>query len=144
MPGLQQIFTRRRVLNTGAILVTLMCARQTEAPGQRAEQKTLRIGTSSYLASATNEPKEKSAVTSLKNMIREEIGLRSQVVRAHGWAALADQMSTGKVEIGIFQGYEFAWAREKFPELKPLALAVNGHRLLVAHLVVRHDSQAAD
>ena len=42
---------------------------------------------------------------------------------------LADKMTKGELQLGVFQGYEFAWAQEKQPQLKPLALAVNVYRL---------------
>jgi ABC-type phosphate/phosphonate transport system substrate-binding protein len=48
-----------------------------------------------------------------------------------------------KVQLGIFHGVEFAWARHKHPELRPLAIAVNQERYLRAHLVVRADSKVS-
>src|SRR5262249_53934916 len=40
-------------------------------------------------------------------------------------------------------GFEFAWARQKNPELRPLVIAVCQHRQLHAHLVVQKDSPIA-
>ena len=39
------------------------------------------------------------------------------------------RLAAKKLHLGVFQGYEFAWAQEKYPELKPLAVAVNVYTL---------------
>src|SRR5262249_12642922 len=43
---------------------------------------------------------------------------------------LGQQLVDQKLHLGIFHGFEFAWAREKFPQLKPLVIAVNEHKHL--------------
>lgn len=56
---------------------------------------------------------------------------------------LAEQLAASSVQFGVFHGVEFAWARAKHPDLKPLAIAVNQHRQLRAHLMVAKESTAA-
>jgi ABC-type phosphate/phosphonate transport system substrate-binding protein len=51
-------------------------------------------------------------------------------------------MGQAELHLAMFQGYEFAWAQEKYPELKPLAIAVNGERYPVAHVVTRRSNPA--
>src|SRR5262249_47620901 len=46
--------------------------------------------------------------------------------------------------LGIFHGYEFAWVKEKFPQLKPLVVAVNQHKHLHAYLVVQKGSDISE
>src|SRR5262249_48754353 len=50
----------------------------------------------------------------------------------------------GELHLGVFEGYEFCWARQKHPGLKPLAVAVNIHRYPVAVLVVKKTNRARD
>jgi ABC-type phosphate/phosphonate transport system substrate-binding protein len=58
------------------------------------------------------------------------------------WDILSDKLAKGQLQVGVFQGYEFAWAQEKVPQLKPLALGINGERYPVACVVVKHDNTA--
>jgi ABC-type amino acid transport substrate-binding protein len=44
----------------------------------------------------------------------------------------------------MFHGYEFAWAQEKHPGLRPLALAVNGYRYPVMCVAMRKDGAAGN
>jgi ABC-type phosphate/phosphonate transport system substrate-binding protein len=105
---------------------------------------TLRIGTSSGLASASNKGKEKAARDSLKSLIKDETGLDNEIAPQPSWRELAAKLAQGELQVGVFQGYEFAWAHEKHPELKALALAVNGQRYPVVYVVTRKDNAAAD
>ena len=49
-------------------------------------------------------------------------------------------MEEGKAQIGIFQGIEFAWERQKHADLLPLMLVINQQSYLRPCLVVRSDS----
>jgi len=46
--------------------------------------------------------------------------------------------------VAALQGFEYAWAREKQPGLRPLALAINVHRYPTAHVVVKRDNPVKD
>jgi hypothetical protein len=48
------------------------------------------------------------------------------------------------LHLGVFEGYEFAWAQERQPGLKALAVAVNVHRYPVACVMVKRGSPARD
>jgi ABC-type phosphate/phosphonate transport system substrate-binding protein len=45
------------------------------------------------------------------------------------------------VQLALFEGVEFAWAKEKWPDLHPLVIVVNEHRNRQAFLMVRQDSK---
>jgi ABC-type phosphate/phosphonate transport system substrate-binding protein len=68
--------------------------------------------------------------------------LGSDVEFSPTWDALqlGERVATGKVPVGLFEGVEFAWAQQKYPDLRPLVLVVNGPRPLQAHLLVRADA----
>jgi len=78
----------------------------------------------------------------LKVFIKEETGLDNDIIRQKNWRELADKMAKRKLHVGVFHGDEFAWATQKYPELKPLALAVNIDRYPVGHVVTRRDNKA--
>jgi len=105
----------------------------------------LKIGTSGSLTSENEDKKkEEGALETLRSFIKEETMFNNNIVRQKNWQELAQKMSKGELHIGVFQGYEFAWAQEKYPELKPLALAVNVYRYPVAYVVVKKDKGPKD
>lgn len=111
---------------------------------QPAKVSVLQIGNSGSLALDAEAGKEDAALDTLKGFIKEETGFANEIVKLKDWRELADKLVTGKVHLGVFQGAEFAWARDTHPKLKPLALAVNVHQYRTAHVIVRQDSTAAD
>jgi ABC-type phosphate/phosphonate transport system substrate-binding protein len=135
--------------NCPPLLVLVLAAFLTIPAGAaRAQQgglDVLRIGTSGTMTGeAPGGPKEKSGMDTLKSFIKEETGLNNEIVRQKDWQELAEQLSGKKLQLGVFQGYEFAWAQEKYPDLKPLAVAINVYQYPVAYVVTRRDNAAKD
>jgi ABC-type phosphate/phosphonate transport system substrate-binding protein len=112
------------------------------APGQQ-KPDVLQIGSSGTLAS-TEASREKGALESLRSFIKDETGFTNEIHRQKNWQQLADRMAKNQLQIGVFQGYEFAWAQAKYPKLKPLALAINVYKYPVAYVVTRRDDAAKD
>ncbi|HEV3259048.1 MAG TPA: PhnD/SsuA/transferrin family substrate-binding protein [Gemmataceae bacterium] len=54
---------------------------------------------------------------------------------------LGQQLADDKVQLGLFQGIEFAWARQKYPKLRPLMLIINRKPYHRAYLVVNATSK---
>jgi ABC-type phosphate/phosphonate transport system substrate-binding protein len=104
----------------------------------------LRIGTSGNLSQAKDAAKEKGNLATLQNFIKDETTFDNEIVRQKDWRELADKMAKGQLHVGVFQGYEFAWAKEQYPDLKPLALAVNLYRYPVVYVVTNRDNAAKD
>jgi ABC-type phosphate/phosphonate transport system substrate-binding protein len=78
------------------------------------------------------------------SVMEAQTGVRGELIPGGEMSALADQMAADKIQIGVFHGIEFAWARLKHPELKPLAIAVNQDRHVRALLIVRADNPSTD
>jgi ABC-type phosphate/phosphonate transport system substrate-binding protein len=126
-------------------VVLLWLASAPETAAQRDKPMPLDIGASSALTPKDMTPaKEKAALESLKSFIKEQTGLDNEITHEKNWSGVADKLVKGKYQIGVFAGYEFAWAQEKHAKLKPLALAVNSQRYPIACLVVHKDSKASD
>src|SRR5207302_450434 len=51
------------------------------------------------------------------------------------------KLTNKKLDLAVFHGFEFGWARLKYPELRPLTIAVSKYRQVHAFLVVRIDSE---
>jgi ABC-type phosphate/phosphonate transport system substrate-binding protein len=94
------------------------------------------------LTGTTDSAREKVGVDVLRDFIKEQTGMSNEIQGQQRWDLLADKLAKGQLQIGVFQGYEFAWAQEKVPQLKPLALGVNGERYPIACVVVKRDNAA--
>ncbi|MBL8800139.1 MAG: PhnD/SsuA/transferrin family substrate-binding protein, partial [Planctomycetia bacterium] len=112
---------------------------------QQGKLKMLRIGTSGRVAGdAGNDDDNQTALNTMRSFIRNETGMDSEIVELKGWRELADKLTAGTLQIGVFQGAEFAWAEAVDPELTPLALAVNVQRYRYAHVLVKQSNPARD
>src|SRR4051812_6461025 len=95
---------------------------------QPATIRLLRVGASNSPADKETKLKEKAAAATLQKFIRDETGLDNTIVHEKSWSDLADKLAKGQLHLGVFEGYEFGWAQQKQPGLRPLAIAVNGNR----------------
>jgi ABC-type phosphate/phosphonate transport system substrate-binding protein len=116
-------------------------------PGRAQDKKIdlLKIGSSGTFMSETGDrKKEEAALQTLREFMKEETMMDNEIVKEKDWAELAQKMSKGELHLGVFHGYEFAWAQEKHAELKPLALAVNVYRYPVAYVVTNKNKGPKD
>jgi ABC-type phosphate/phosphonate transport system substrate-binding protein len=112
--------------------------------GQAGKVDVLRIGSTAGLTGTTKNKKEAAARDTLKAFIKEETGLANEILPQKDWRELGDKLAKGELQLGVFQGYEFVWAQEKHPELRPLALAVNVYRYPVGYVVAQRENKAKD
>jgi len=112
--------------------------------GQQVNFKVLLIGSTNAGPESNDKKKEEAALVSLKGFIKEETGFDNEIVRFKDWRELVDKMTKKEIQLGVFQGYEFAWATEKTADLQPLAAAVNVYEYPVAYVVVKKTSAAKD
>jgi ABC-type phosphate/phosphonate transport system substrate-binding protein len=114
-------------------------------PGGAEEIKSIpiRVGLVGTLFRDTPEPLMQMVLRPFKSLLESQTGVTGQIVAGGDADSLGQQLKDDKVQLAVFHGVEFAWARVKTPTLKPLLIAVNQHRILHAFLVVRQDSKAA-
>ena len=77
----------------------------------------------------------------LRELISRQSGLTGDVQILPDAFALNDAMTAGRFEMGVFHGFEFAWVRERNPNLVPFAVTVPPGRWLRTLVVVRADSK---
>jgi ABC-type phosphate/phosphonate transport system substrate-binding protein len=53
---------------------------------------------------------------------------------------LADKIKKDEIQMGVFLGHEYAWARQSNPKLEPIVICVNREKTIKAFLVVRAGS----
>jgi ABC-type phosphate/phosphonate transport system substrate-binding protein len=112
--------------------------------GQHKSIDLLRIGASSELSAQAGPGKEEAALETLRAFIKDETGFNNEIIKEKDWQVLTDKLASGALHLGVFQGFEFAWAAEKHPQLKPLALAINVYRYPVIHVVANKSNPAKD
>jgi ABC-type phosphate/phosphonate transport system substrate-binding protein len=76
-------------------------------------------------------------------LMQAQTGVGGELVPAGDAENLGKLLADNKVQLGVFHGIEFAWARQKYPELRPLCIAVNQDIYLHAVVVVRADNPVA-
>jgi len=104
----------------------------------------IRIGVMNTLFQDTPKPLLGRMLKPFQSFMEAQTGLHSQVLPAEDAAKLGRQLANKEVHFGVFHGFEFAWARQQYPELKPLVVAQSDQRLLRACLVVHQNSDVAD
>jgi len=104
----------------------------------------LHIGTSGNLALDASNGKEDVAIDNMRSFIKDETGFANDIHRQKDWHELAEKLQNKELQLGVFQRYEFAWARAKYPKLEPLAIAANGYPYRYAIILTRQDDKATD
>jgi ABC-type phosphate/phosphonate transport system substrate-binding protein len=75
--------------------------------------------------------------------VGDKDGLDGKLQIVAGTCNLAEQLTSGKLQLGVFHGHEFAWAKAKEPKLVPMVVIVNDHHDVHAYVVVKKDNPAS-
>jgi len=100
----------------------------------------VRIGLISSLFRDTPESTAVAMMQPLGALMESQTGVRGQLVPGGTALFLGQQLAENKVQLGVFHGVEFAWARQRYPQLKPLVIAINQQRHLRAYVLVREET----
>lgn len=102
----------------------------------------VRIGMISTLFRDTPEGVVLAMMQPFSTLMETQTGVHGKLEPGGDAEALAAKLAENKVQLAVFHGVEFAWARLKYPDLKPLVIAINQHRQLHAYVVVHGESPA--
>lgn len=129
----------------GLLGLWLVLAALSSSGGRAADEtpSSLRIGLIASLFRDTSEPLMQVIMRPFKALLETQTGLSGQLVSGGDAVNLGQRLKEGQVHLGVFHGVEFAWARAKLPQLKPLVIAVNQQPFLRAHLIVRAEEKIA-
>jgi len=113
------------------------------APGQQAQSPAtpVKIGMVNTLFRDVPPSLVQVMTPPFQTLMRDQTGLDGEIIAAGDAEDLGKRLNERKVQLGVFHGFEFAWAQQKFPDLKPLMIAVNKQRSLKAFVMVRDDSK---
>lgn len=120
-------------------LIAALLTMSARAPAQSSQ--SIRIGVISSLFRDTSEPLMQVIMRPFKSLLESQTGVSGQLVSGGEATNLGQRLKKGEIHLGIFHGVEFAWAKAKFPQLRPLVIAVNKQPFLRAHLVVGGNSK---
>jgi ABC-type phosphate/phosphonate transport system substrate-binding protein len=78
------------------------------------------------------------------SLVETQTGLKSELFLVQTPDEMREQLETGKLQFGVFHGFEFAWMKQKSTNLQPLMIAAPQHRPLQAIVVVNQESKVKD
>lgn len=106
------------------------------------ETKALRIGISKSIFRDVPPALASVAGQPFQDLMKEQTGLTGEIIQDPDPMSMARSIDEGKMQMGVFPGHEFAWAKEKYPSLQPLICSVYRPREIQAVILVRHDCKA--
>jgi ABC-type phosphate/phosphonate transport system substrate-binding protein len=78
------------------------------------------------------------------HFIQAVTGFGSDIVALENHEVLAERLASGRLQLGVFVGYEFAWAQARHPKLQVLAVGINHHLYRYPALVVHRGGPVSD
>jgi ABC-type phosphate/phosphonate transport system substrate-binding protein len=134
----------RRILPSFAAVALGLALLPDAVPAQEAQAPPapLKIGLVNSLFRDVPAGMAQIVAPPFQRLMRDQTGLEGEVVFAGDAQDLGKQLNDKQVQLGVFYGFEFAWAQQRYPDLKPLVVAVAKQRTIKAYLVVRNDSTA--
>jgi ABC-type phosphate/phosphonate transport system substrate-binding protein len=123
------------------MLVVMAGLAATVSPRSPAEETvregdTVRIGMVNSLFKDVPETTMMAMMQPFGAVMRTQTGVSGQLVPGGDYDKLGRQIAESKIHLGVLHGVEYAWVRQKHPELRALVVAVNHYRQLRAHLIV--------
>lgn len=107
------------------------------APGH-----SVKIGLPSSLFRDTPAPMVQMVMKPFRSLMESQTGLSGTLIPGILPEEMGQHLREDKVQLAVYHGFEYAWARQKFPDLKPLMIAVNQQRHLRAYVLVNKESAA--
>ncbi|MBY0515214.1 MAG: phosphate/phosphite/phosphonate ABC transporter substrate-binding protein [Gemmataceae bacterium] len=83
-----------------------------------------------------------AASVPFRDQFKRATGLDAGVELVDDYRTLAAKLNDKKLQFGVFHGYEYAWARDQYPDLLPLVVSVPTGGKVQACLVVNAASKA--
>ena len=133
-----------RVLRWVALLGGLAALAVAGSAREAGRQDLVRVGIVDSLFRGIPQKTVDASAEPFQKLMEKETGRTGKMVQIGDAFDLARKLSRDEVELGVFYGYEYAWVKQKYPKLRPLAVAVNQEHRLYAYLVVRKDSGLGD
>src|ERR1700687_2281070 len=86
------------------------------------------------------EPLIQHLIEPFRALMMAQTGVKSDIVPTQDSVKLAQGLAENKIHVVLFQGFEFAWAKQTSPELQPLMIAIHQRPDIRACLMARADN----
>ncbi|MFO0801173.1 MAG: PhnD/SsuA/transferrin family substrate-binding protein [Gemmataceae bacterium] len=101
----------------------------------------IRLGVVEGMFRDVPPPLVHAAATPFRDLLKRQTGLVGELDVFADCDQLASRLQEKKTHVGVFHGFEWAWVKDRHPDLIPLAVSVPARRFQAA-LVVHADSKA--
>jgi ABC-type phosphate/phosphonate transport system substrate-binding protein len=133
----------KSILKSGVFLIASLGLLASAYGGDRDQghnRAPIRIAVADSFFRDIPEPLVRPLIEPFKVLMSSQTGMDGEVILPKGPMQLAQDLSQEKLQIVLLHGFEFAWAKQKHPELEPLVIALHRQRELKVYLMVRADS----
>jgi ABC-type phosphate/phosphonate transport system substrate-binding protein len=134
------IATRRWHLATLILLGFGLIACLPAKPTMAEEPRPVQIGLPQTLFKDVPKSLMEALMPTFKKLMERQMGKPGDVMLLSGADEVGRDLGDGKVQLGVFHGFEFAWAQTKNPDLRPLVIAVKQNQKLNAQVIVASNS----
>jgi ABC-type phosphate/phosphonate transport system substrate-binding protein len=135
--------TRRRFL-AGLGVIGMGAAAYLPGASVFAEDpRAIQIGIPQNLFRDVPKPLYEAVAPQIGKLMQKVMGVSGNVMLLSGGDEVRRDLDENKVQLGVFHGFEFAWAQSKNPELRPLVIAVKQNQKLNAQVIVASNSSIA-
>jgi ABC-type phosphate/phosphonate transport system substrate-binding protein len=86
------------------------------------------------------EPLVRPVIEPFRVLMMAQTGMDGDIVMPKSALQLGQDLADDKVQIALFHGFEYAWAKHQHPEIRPMMIALHHERDLQVFLMVRADS----
>lgn len=132
----------RMFIGAGLLLATVQPAPAAD-PGAEGKATELKIGLLKPMFKDVPTAMVNAAARPLQGMIQDKSGMKGSVEVVENYKVLAEKIASGKLDIGVFHGFEYAWVKDT-PGLVPLVATVPNCGKVQACLVVGVESKFTD
>ncbi len=102
----------------------------------------VRIGMVKTLFTDIPQPLVNVFMPIFSGLMKDLTGLEGKILPGDSALEVGRKLHEDQLQLAVFQGVEFAWAQQKYQDLRPLMVAVNGSPHVRALLVVHQESNA--
>ena len=128
-----------RIILSGIVMLGLALAPLAAAEPAPRPQAPLRMSISNTFFEGMTDKLIMAMMQPFRGLLKLQTGIDGELIAAGGGLLIGDALADDKMDLGVMEGIEFAWAREKHPDLKPLMIAVNKKPYGKSLLIVRKD-----
>jgi ABC-type phosphate/phosphonate transport system substrate-binding protein len=130
----------------GALVLTLSLAggagRWAAADSGESRTPSVRIALVGTLFRDQPAPLVLAMMRPFGSVMQAQTGVPGELVPGGDPFQVARTLVANEVQLAVLHGFEFAWVKQRHPELQPLMIAVNQHREVRCNLVVNRDCKA--